>query len=414
MNRYTVSGLVREADLALRDRYPNVNVEGEVRQLTVSSAGHAYMVLTDGTASLRCVVWATTWKRIKHRPREGEKVLIRGGLSVYLQKGEFQLYVNDLRPAGLGALAAELEARKARLAADGLLDPRRKRALPLAPKVVGVATSLQGAALQDFLRVSGERYPATRILVAHCTVQGPLAPSEIMRAVELLLEDGRAEVIVVTRGGGSTEDLSAFQDEQLARFLANSPVPVVAAIGHEVDETIADLVADVSVPTPTAAAVRVLPDGAGLLQATFEAEMRLARALDRGLEQRRFRVEELRRRLRDPVARLSEVKRSAMSASRRADLAIRGRLDRAQRRVAELEPRLARAAARALETRRARVVALEGRLLALSPRAVLERGYAVVRGPGGLLRSPAEVEAGDALVIELAGGVLGAQVVKGD
>jgi exodeoxyribonuclease VII large subunit len=333
---------------------------------------------------------------------------------VYLQKGEFQLYVNDLRPAGLGALAAELEARKARLAADGLLDPRRKRALPLAPKVVGVATSLQGAALQDFLRVSGERYPATRILVAHCTVQGPLAPSEIMRAVELLLEDGRAEVIVVTRGGGSTEDLSAFQDEQLARFLANSPVPVVAAIGHEVDETIADLVADVSVPTPTAAAVRVLPDGAGLLQATFEAEMRLARALDRGLEQRRFRVEELRRRLRDPVARLSEVKRSAMSASRRADLAIRGRLDRAQRRVAELEPRLARAAARALETRRARVVALEGRLLALSPRAVLERGYAVVRGPGGLLRSPAEVEAGDALVIELAGGVLGAQVVKGD
>lgn len=319
---------------------------------------------------------------MRYKPHEGERVVARGRLSVYGQRGLFQLYVNDIQPAGLGKLAQQIEARKMRLAAQGLLDPRRKRPLPEAPKVVGVATSMGGAALQDFLRVSAERFPAARILVAHCPVQGPRAPSEIIRAVELLLMQGESEVIVVTRGGGSTQDLLAFQDEHLARCLAHSPVPVVSAVGHEVDTTLADLVADVTVPTPTAAAVRVLPDGRELVRRLEQSEQRMERALMSILQRHRARVDGLRDRLRHPAQRITEVRE-------------RARLG---------EQRLQRAMGRELMERRARLSALEGRLQALSPRAVLSRGYAIVHADEGVLTSATQARAGRALTVEVADG----------
>jgi exodeoxyribonuclease VII large subunit len=390
VQRYSVSGLVEEVDALLRSRFPAVVVEAEIAELTVPSSGHAFLRLADERASIAAVAWRTDWLALRHRPKLGERVLVSGRLAIYGQRGTFQIYVKDVRPVGEGALARELAARRARLEAEGLLDPRRKRPLPVHPRVVGVATSLRGAALQDFLRVSGERYPAARVLVAGCLVQGPQAPADILRAVELLLEDGRAEVIVVTRGGGSAEDLMAFQDEQLARILAHCPVPLVSAVGHEVDTTLCDLVADVVVPTPTAAAVRVLPDGPALVRRIDEAHLRLEESLQRTLSVRRRRVVELAGRLRHPTRRLAEVRRAAESG----------------------RERLQREIARALARRRERVVGLEQRLAALSPLAVLDRGYAVVTGPGGVLLDPAEAPAGTAIDVRLARGRLAARVVE--
>jgi len=385
---YSVTGLVEEVDTLLARRYPRVVVEAEIRQLSQSPAGHVFLQLTDGRSTVSAVCWRTTWRSLRHHPREGDRVLVRGRLSIYTARGQFQLYVNDLRPAGLGELARQIQARKMRLSAEGLLDPRRKRALPQAPRVVGVATSMGGAALQDFLRVSRERFPATRILVAHCSVQGARAPAEIIRAVELLVEQGESEVIVVTRGGGAVEDLLAFQDEHLARCLAHVPVPVVSAVGHEVDTTIADLVADVAVPTPTAAAVRVLPDGPTLQRGLDQAEQRLEEGITRLLQRRRQRVQDLSSRLRHPAQRLIEVRRQAR----------------------QLRERLDRVFQQRLSTRRERLAGLEARLHALSPRAVLDRGYAIVHGPDGVVTSPEQVAAQQALSVEVAGGRFGVRV----
>ena len=389
MQRYTVSGLVDEVDALLRSRFPSVVVEAEIAELTVASSGHAFLRLADERASISAVAWRTDWQAMRHQPKLGERVLVSGRLAIYGSRGTFQLYVKDVRPVGLGAMARELAARRARLEAEGLLDPRRKRPLPPFPSVIGVATSLRGAALQDFLRVSGERWPAARILVAGCLVQGAQAPSDILRAVELLLEDGRSELIVVTRGGGAAEDLMAFQDEQLARILAHCPIPLISAVGHEVDTTLCDLIADVVVPTPTAAAVRALPDGPALGRRVEDATLRLEHGLDRALRARRQRVDDLAGRLRHPARRIVEVRRAARDA----------------------EARLAREVARLIARRRERVAALADRLRALSPVADLERGYAVVRGPSGELTDPAAAPAGTALDIRVARGRLSAQVL---
>lgn len=434
MRRFSVRQLTEELQTLLRARYPSIEVEGEVSGLTVPGSGHAYLTLRDGDANLGAVAWRDTWRHLPYRPKRGDQVVCRGRLGVYGGKGAYQLYVHDIQPAGAGALAAEIAARRARLEADGLLDPRRKRSLPAFPKVVGVATSLTGAALQDFLKVSGERFPAARILVVGCTVQGERAPGEIVQAVELLLDDGRAEVIVVTRGGGSKEDLLAFQDEGLARYLAHCPVPVVSAVGHQIDTTLSDLVADAVAATPTDAAVRVLPDGPSLVQRVDDATMALEGAFLRGVRARRERTEALRSRLRHPAARLADVRRRAAELEARAAAVVtrqvrasRRDLDelddrlrvataraiqRARARHAALVPALPAAAERRLQRARARLEAVDGRAEALSPLRVLERGYAVVTGPDGVVRSPADVAEGQALTVRVQGGEFGAVVTR--
>jgi exodeoxyribonuclease VII large subunit len=252
---------------------------------------------------------------------------------------------------------------------------------------VGIATSLTGAALQDFLRVASRRWPA-HLLVAGCTVQGEQAASSVVRALELLFEDGRSDVVVVTRGGGSKLDLLPFHDETLARWIATAPVPVLSAVGHETDTSIADLVADAVAPTPSAAAMAVLPDAVELGRRTHHAEQALQRAMQRQIRRRRDRLAELRSRLRHP----------------------RQRLEQARRRADELEGRLRRAMAAQLQRQRSRLAHPEARLQALSPFAVLDRGYALVHHEGTLVRHPDQVRPGDALTIRLAGGTLPARV----
>lgn len=391
MRRLTVSGLTLEVERLMQRAFPAVAVEGELSQLQVPASGHAYLVLREGEAVLQAVMWRAEWQALGKRPAPGDRVVCTGRLGVYAGQGRYQLYVNRIEPAGLGERQKQLAAILARLEADGLLDPRRRRPLPRFPKVVGLATSPTGAALQDFLRVSRERWPAARILLAGCTVQGADAPASIVRALELLFEDGRADVVVVARGGGSKLDLAAFDDEQLARWIATAPIPVVTAVGHEIDTSIADRVADASAPTPSAAAARVLPDGPALAQRVDEAALALHQRALASLRRRREQVRALEARLRHPAARVAEA---------------RERRDR-------LVQRLQVALARRLERDRARLVGVEGRLAALSPYGVLGRGYALVHGPAGLVRAPDEVAPGDVLRIRVAGGAFGAKVTGG-
>ncbi len=388
MRRFTVEGLSRALSGLVDRSFGHVQVEGEIAQVQTPASGHCFLTLREGRAQLGAVIWATTFRGMPHPPRAGDRVVCTGKVGLFAPQGKLQLYVNTLRPVGDGELARRIEKIKARLDADGLLDPRRRRPLPAFPRVVGVATSLTGAALQDFLRVSQQRWPA-RILVAGCTVQGAEAAGSVVRALELLFDDGRAEVVVVTRGGGSKLDLMPFHDETLARWIATAPVPVVTAVGHETDTSVADLVADRSAPTPSAAAMVVLPDAAALSRRARQAEEALHRAMRRRLQHERRNVKQLRDRLRHPAERLR------IAADRRRDL----------------EVRLRRALTQQIARQRARLQQAERGLTALSPVGVLDRGYALVsRDDGMLVRSPEEVAEGQELTVRVAHGAFTARV----
>jgi exodeoxyribonuclease VII large subunit len=388
--KYSVQTLLFELERLMGRYWPQVLVEGEVHQITLPASGHAYFQLRESDAVLPAVMWRNDWKASSFRPVAGDRVIVRGRLGLYVQQGRVQLFANVIRPAGEGAQAREIAARKARLEAEGLLDPRRKRALPRFPRFVGLATSPSGAALHDFLRVSGERYPAARILLAGCQVQGEEAAASVIRAIALLIEDGRADVIVVARGGGSKADLVAFQDEDLARFAALSPIPLVSAVGHEIDTSLVDLVADAVAPTPSAAALLVLPDAGALRQRVDEAAGRLAACTSRLIGRRRRDLSRLSGRLVAPGVRIT----------------------RARQRARELEARLERQV-RAISRRDAlRLAALRGRLEALSPHAVLGRGYAIVTHDGAIVRSPEAVAAGDRLEIAVQTGAFAAIVAR--
>lgn len=433
MRRYTVSALNEELGRQVEGRFGDLLVEGEVRQITTPRSGHRYLVLRDRESQLNAVIWRTNLGNLQHAPREGDRVLCRGSLGVFARRGMVQLYVTQVWRAGQGDMARRIRERRQRLERDGLLDPRRRRTLPSDPRVVGVATSLTGAALQDFLAVSRRRYPATRVLVAGCVVQGAEAAASVLRALELLIEDGRSQVVVITRGGGSSEDLLPFQDEWLARAIADCPVPVVTAVGHQVDRSLVDLVADAVAPTPSAAAELVLPDGAAELRRLQPVEARLGAALARGLHRRRQGVGQLASRLRSPGQRVNEHRRRldelegrldatllrrlresrarARQADRRLDPAMGVVLRGGRERVARLD-RLGPAVERRLARARLRWEAGVAQLDALSPLAVLTRGYAIARGPRGVLTRAADVAPGEPIELRLAEGSVLAEVVS--
>ena len=392
MSRITVTALSQQIDRVLNKSFAALEVEGELAQLQLPASGHAYLTLRDGDCSLGCVVWRNEWRQHHQPPKVGQRVVCTGRLGGYAPQGRYQLYATRVALAGQGELQVRLEKIRAHLRADGLLDPRRRRPLPRYPSVVGLATSPAGAALQDFLRVSRHRWPAAKILVAPCTVQGEQAASSVVRALELLYEDARADVIVVTRGGGSLLDLMAFHDEQLARWVATSPVPIVSAVGHEIDTLLTDEVADAAAPTPSAAAVLVLPDGPALRQRVDEASLALERGVRRSIAVRTRRVRDLSARLRHPARSLADRRRRRDELARRLEEALRRRM----------------------VTATTRLDALERRLHALSPVAVLGRGYAIVRGPGGVVTDPAQVRPGDPLEVRVAAGAFAARVDAAD
>lgn len=387
MRVYTVKTLSLELAKTFDRFWPRIVIEGEVAQINLPRSGHCYFQLREGDAVLGGILWKSDWERSVYRPNIGDRVQCRGKVGLF--GGKVQIYANTIAPAGDGFMAKQIQERIERLRRDGLLDPQRKRKLPRFPRVVGVATSADGAAIADFLRVSGERFPATRILISPCSVQGPQAPASVVRALDLLEEHGGCEVIVVTRGGGSKEDLMAFMDEGLARRIAACKVPVVSAVGHAIDTTLSDLVADVVVPTPTAAAVEVLPDGHALAAQADHVAGRLDRAVLRLLQRRRERLAGLQGRLRHPSAQLA-----------------RTRLE-----LERLQGRMERAASGLIQRRKNQLRASEGRLNALSPLQVLGRGYALVRDPTGtVIHDADQVAVGDPLTVRVGKGSFHVQV----
>ena len=334
-------------------------VEGEVSNFRVTASGHAYFTLKDDQASLRCVMWRSDVRQQDMLPQDGQSVLAHGRISVYETAGAYQFYVDHIQLAGVGRLYLEFEALKRRLAEDGLFDTARKRALPSFPRRLGVVTSPTAAALRDILNVLNRRYPLAQVVLSPTLVQGDQAPPQIVAAIQALNDYSDVDVIIIARGGGSLEDLWAFNDERVARAITASRVPVVSGVGHEVDFTIADFAADVRAPTPSAAAELAVPDRAELQAAVRRQWMRLAGVLQRRLAERRQSLANL-----------------AQDLQRNSPL---GRIQSLRQRVDELFQVSSVRLGHLLALRRERFNGLVGRLVTLSPFATLERGYAIVR-----------------------------------
>jgi len=427
----TVGELTRALRAAIEPRFRDVWVSGEVGNLRRQASGHVYFTLKDEEAVLPCALWSSQARRVRFDLTEGLHVVARGFVEIYPPHGKYQLIVQELEPRGAGAQALLLAQIKERLARDGLLDPARKRPLPFLPRRIGVATSPTGAALRDFLRVVHARFGNADVLLAPCRVQGDGAAATVAAAVRALAARG-VDVVVVTRGGGSAEDLWEFNDERLARVVAACPVPVVSAVGHEVDVTVCDLVADVRAATPTHAAQLVVPEKAELLGALALLRARLQRAADGALSARRRDLRALRAELGDPGHLLSRERHRVDDLLHRAEGGAReplrtgrGALDGLRARLAACEPRArlrdlrrrwAEAARRleawpaALPRERLRLERLGARLSPANVARILSRGFALVLADGRLLRRSGEVAAGDLVRVALAEGWLDARV----
>ena len=434
---YSVSRLNAEVRAVLEGSFPLVWVEGEITGLSQPRSGHWYFGLKDSFAQVRCAMFRNRNVLVRFRPADGQQVVVRARVSFFEARGEFQLVAEHLEPAGEGALRRAFEVLKAKLDEEGLFDPARKKALPAYPRRVGVVTSPTGAAIHDCLTVLRRRFPALAVVLYPVPVQGEGAATEIAQMLRLADARGECDLLILTRGGGSPEDLAPFNDEALARTIAALRVPLIAAIGHEIDFTIADFVADRRAPTPSAAAELASPDGAELaarlrrVTARLRAAVRrlagrertrldhLAHRLARShpaalLRQRAQRLDALELRQRQEIARLIERhhQRLARAQGRLLLLAPSTRLALAGGRLAGAARRLGTAARAGLAARRGRLAATAGRLDALSPLATLDRGYAIVRrsDDGQVIRSCDLAPPGTSVEALLADGVLACRV----
>jgi len=421
-----LSAAIREA---LIDNGGRVTAWGEVSNFKAYGQGNWYFTLKDADAQLRGVMFARDRRFMKYRPKDGDEVLVRGRVEVYGARGDLQIIVERMKPLGAGQLQEQFEQLKRRLRSEGLFDPTRKQPLPTVPRRIGIVTSPQAAALQDMLRTLNLRDPTLAITLAPARVQGEGAGATIAAALDLLNRASDVEVILLGRGGGSLEDLWAFNEEVVARAVARSRIPVICGVGHETDVTIADFVADLRAPTPTGAAERAVRVRTDLEAGLADLRARLARGGRRSLERRLARTQELRQRLLSPRRRLD-------LASQRLD-DVRGRLERAlgagvrarsermrglvsRRRARDPQADLVTARARlqvagerlrqaALVDLRARRRAVDGQrrqLQLVGPLQSLERGYALASTDAGLLRAPSDVQVGDEIQVRLRGGAL--------
>jgi exodeoxyribonuclease VII large subunit len=388
-----VSELVVGLRELLDDEVGRVLVVGEISNLRRAPSGHCYFTLKDDHAQLRAALFRSAAVRLPFDPEDGLEVIAEAELTVYAPRGDLQLVVRQMEPRGQGALQLAFAQLRARLEAEGLFDAAKKRPLPACPRRVGIVTSPSGAALRDVIEVSGRRMPGVPLLLAAARVQGDGAEHELAAALAALGAVPDVDVILIVRGGGSLEDLRAFNTERVARAIRAARVPVVAGVGHEIDVSIADLAADARAPTPSAAAELVLPDQRAWRERGRLLLRRLARAATGGVALAGRRLDRLAGRLRAhaPAARL---------AARRA-------------RLATLSRALEREGAHAVALRRERLAALAARLDALSPLAVLGRGYALARRPSGeVLRRAADVAPGDPFTLRLAEGELDATALR--
>ena len=379
----TVSDLNRRVRALLENQFETLWVVGELSNVKPAPSGHWYFCLKDATAAVDCAMYRSRAQFLDFRPENGLRVEVRARVTLYEPRGSYQLAVDELRRAGRGPLHEAFEKLKAKLAAEGLFEAGRKRALPRFPRAIGIVTSREAAALRDMLTTLRRRSPMTAVVIYPAQVQGEGAAGQIARAIARAGERAECDVLVVGRGGGSLEDLWAFNEEVVARAIAACPLPVVSGVGHETDFTIADFVADVRAPTPTAAAALVSPDRAALRDDVERLRRRLVRDLRRAIETRAQRLDGLARRLLTPAQRIERQRRDLAAVSRRLALATRRSLNEHSRHLA----------------------ALRGALGHLDPTRVLARGYSIVRDADGhVRRSSAGLETGSALDVTFAEG----------
>ncbi|MDR2877598.1 MAG: exodeoxyribonuclease VII large subunit [Chromatiales bacterium] len=435
---YTVARLNFEACALLENTFPSVWVEGELSNLASPSSGHLYFSLKDASAQVRCAMFRNRRQLLRFRPADGAHVLLRGRISLYQPRGDYQLIVEHMEEAGDGALQRAFEELKARLATEGLFDEARKRALPALPQRIGVITSPTGAAVRDVLTVLRRRFAAIPVLIYPVPVQGKQAAAAIARMIRLASARNECDVLILCRGGGSLEDLWSFNEEIVARAIAECDIPIITGIGHEIDFTIADFVADVRAPTPSGAAERVSPDSDDWLRHFERLQARivaLARAsTHRRAERLQWLVRRLQQRhprqqLRQQAQRVDELEQRLLRSWQRGlahrTMALRERQARLLRhspqprlraagvQIHSLARRLEQLMRQRLQHLGARLAHRSGELDALSPLATLSRGYAIVSAADSrLVRSAAQVRPGDEVRTRLAEGELLCTVQK--
>lgn len=433
----TVSELTGLLRTSIEEQFSDVWLEGELSNLRAPGSGHVYCTLKDKTSQIRAVLFRSSAVRLRFVLQEGLQVLVRGRLTVYEPRGEYQIVLDTVEPKGVGALQLAFEQLKARLAAEGLFNQERKKSIPAFPRTVGVVTSLTGAAIRDILSVLRRRWPTLHILIAPVQVQGESAGRQIAGALSALNDLGFVDVIIVGRGGGSLEDLWSFNEEIVVRAIAASHVPVVSAVGHEIDVTLADFVADLRAPTPSAAAEAVAPVLAETVERMRELRVRLGQVmlrhcafdrqrLDAGIRRVidvRLRLQDAAQQTDDVVDRLREIVQQLLTSGRE-------RLHGAQRDLSSLNPIIAikqgLATAPQLSKRlegqmgvvlaqhRHRIHATLAQLNTLSPLAILGRGYSILQTvpAGQILHRASDVEVGQELEAQLATGRLGCVVTR--
>lgn len=419
----------------LEDSFPLVEVEGEISNLARPASGHLYLTLKDRSAQIRCTLFKPRSQWLRFKPADGMQVTARGRLTLYEPRGDYQLQLEHLEPAGEGALQRAFEALKAKLQAEGLFATERKRPLPARIARLAVLTSPSGAAIHDVLTVLRRRYPLLEVDVVPVPVQGLDAPPRLIDALRAADASGRYDVLLLTRGGGSLEDLAAFNDEALARAVANCRTVVVSAIGHEVDVSITDFAADQRCPTPSAAAEALTPDRSVLLRQLATLRARLLGAARRHQQDAAQRLDQLQQRLQgqQPQGRLArqrerlDVLRARLTAAAARTLLLRrqrgqglaarlsgqhprSRIDERRRRLRQLRRALQASTAFRLRHGVQRLAELGRTLEAVSPLATLQRGYSVLRRDGALLRSVRDAATGDRLEAQLADGTLALRV----
>jgi exodeoxyribonuclease VII large subunit len=436
---YSVSQLNREARQLLEDALPQLWVGGEISNLAKPGSGHLYFSLKDADAQVRCAMFRSAANRLRFRPKDGDQVLVQGRVSIYEARGSYQLIIAQMEEAGEGLLRKKFEALKARLSAEGLFDPSRKQSLPELPASIGLVTSPTGAAIRDILHVLTRRYPSARVLIYPTRVQGEGSAEEIARAIHTASARAECDVLIVTRGGGSLEDLWSFNEEIVAQAVYDCAIPVVSAVGHEIDFTIADLVADVRAPTPSGAAEIVTPDTSDMLRSLDtikrrlfqeirhraavlrEQSTRMTVRLERThpgtkLRQLQQRADDLNRQLLVSMTNLTGQRVAQQQAlnHRLREAAPDALLNSYSSKSATLAIRLDNSIRNIIREMRGRLSVSAGALNSISPLATLERGYAIVAEAetGAILRDVQNIKAGDRIQARLAHGRLEAIVKK--
>lgn len=434
---YSVSRLVSEVSEILNSTLPRVWLQGEISNFSQPRSGHWYFNLKDADSQVRCAMFRGNNRLLRFTPKDGQEVLIRGRVGLYKARGEFQIVAEHMEAGGEGALRQEFERLKAQLSAEGLFDDDRKQALPKQPKQLGIITSATGAAIQDALKVLGRRYPTGKVTVFPCVVQGKEAAPSIRRALECALDQNTCETLLIVRGGGSIEDLWAFNDETLVRAIADCPIPVISGVGHETDFTLVDFVADQRAPTPSAAAELATIDSDEIRRQFRLAETRLQSSLRQRLNRQRtvlghlehrVKLGDPRQRLQQQMQRVDQLERQLLQAiqrqTRTADLrqsqaTIRltrlnpgsKTIPRLNQQRSELSRRLGSALQSCLSGKGSQLAASARNLNTVSPLGVLERGYSIASSKNQVVTDASTLAPGDSLQLQFRHGSANCEVL---